>query len=132
MIIDLPVAETIVIGNLGPIRFKRGYYAYVGSALGGFNSRLNRHRRKDKTPKWHVDYLLQQGHLENIIACDTSVRVECAIARALSGQFESIPHFGSSDCKCASHLFYSAGEHRMREAILIAIESLSLTGRIVE
>ncbi len=131
LLIKLPEAQTITVGSLGTMQFASGYYAYVGSALGGFKSRLNRHLRKDKTPKWHVDYLLQKASLESIIICETEERVECAIAQALRGDFESIPRFGSSDCKCPSHLFFAAGEKRLRDGIMIAIRSYSLEGREV-
>lgn len=101
----------IEIGSLGDILFEGGWHIYVGSALGnaGF-ARVERHRRladlKDKKPKWHVDYLLINSdfNLEYIVFGETSKRLECSLASALGG--ESIPGFGSSDCRCDSHLFY--------------------------
>ena len=101
----LPEEQTITIGRLKAIRFPGGYYAYVGSAMGGFRSRLKHHLRDNKTPHWHIDYLLKKASLISLILCETTDRSECAIAQALSRQFGSIPGFGSSDCKCPSHLF---------------------------
>ncbi len=132
LLIDLAEEQTITVGSLGAVHFQRGYYAYVGSALGGFKSRLNRHMRKDKTPKWHIDYLLQKVTLKSIIICETEERVECAIAVALRRQFESIPRFGSSDCKCPSHLFFTTGEKQLRDGIMMAIRSLTLEGREIK
>ena len=101
----LPEEQTITIGRLKAIRFPGGYYAYVGSAMGGFRSRLKHHLRDNKKPHWHIDYLLKKASLISLILCETTDRSECAIAQALSRQFGSIPGFGSSDCKCPSHLF---------------------------
>ena len=101
----LPEEQTITIGSLKAIRFPGGYYAYVGSAMGGFRSRLKHHLRDNKKPHWHIDYLLKKASLISLILCETTDRSECAIAQALSRQFGSIPGFGSSDCKCPSHLF---------------------------
>ena len=146
LLIELPEDHDIAVGSLGVVRFPRGDYAYVGSALGGFKSRLNRHLRKEKIPKWHIDYLLRQdevpkSHIDNrlqraalksIIICETEERVECVIAQALRRRFESIPSFGSSDCKCPSHLFFTTGEKRLRNGIMMAIRSLTLEGREIK
>jgi len=130
LLIRLSEAQAIAVGSLGVVRFQRGYYAYVGSALGGFKSRLNRHLRKDKIPKWHIDYLLQKATIQSIIICETEERVECAIAEALSLRFESIHGFGSSDCKCPSHLFFAAEE--MEQEIMTALNSLGLKPKLLE
>ena len=108
ILIELPEEQTISIGSLKAIYFPRGYYAYVGSAMGGFKSRLNRHLKSNKKPHWHIDYLLNKASINRIILCETEDRTECTIAQALSHQFDSIPGFGSSDCKCRSHLFFIA------------------------
>ena len=49
----------IVVGRLGVIQAERGYYVYVGSALGsgGLAARVGRHCRREKRLRWHVDYL---------------------------------------------------------------------------
>jgi sugar fermentation stimulation protein A len=126
LLIRLPEAQTIAIGSLPEIHFSRGYYAYVGSALGGVKARLNRHLNKDKKPHWHIDYLLQKAAITDIISGETKERVECTIAQALSSKFDSIPGFGASDCHCASHLFYATRERAMKSAIVAAMESLNV------
>ena len=110
LLIKLPEEKTINIGSRQRVRFHCGYYAYVGSAMGGFKARLNRHLKRDKKPHWHIDYLLPEASITGIILCQTGERIECTIAQALSRRFESIPGFGSSDCHCGSHLFFAGSE----------------------
>jgi len=102
---------TISVGALGEIVFRKGWHIYIGSALGcGGLKRLERHialaEAKDKRPKWHVDYLLASDlfPLRYAVSATTSLRLECLVASALSG--ESVPGFGCSDCACTSHLFF--------------------------
>ena len=130
LLIKLPKEKTINIGSLRAIRFPRGYYAYVGSAMGGYKSRLNRHLKGNKEPHWHIDYLLQEASVTGIILCETEQRIECPIAQALKCQFDSIPGFGSSDCKCHSHLFSSASE--MKRKIIKIANSLGIKPRLIQ
>jgi Uri superfamily endonuclease len=105
---SLTEERTVTVGGLGLIYFSRGHYAYVGSALGGFRSRLNRHLHSGKKPHWHIDYLLEKAVLDAIITGETREKTECVIARELDQQFNSVPGFGASDCRCRSHLFFGA------------------------
>ncbi len=124
LLIRLGEEQTITTGRLKAVYFPRGYYAYVGSALGGFKSRLNRHLKSDKKPHWHIDYLLEKASISEIVLCETKDRTECAIAQALSCQVDAIPGFGSSDCKCRSHLFFATD--KMKPTIMAALGSLSI------
>lgn len=124
LLIQLAEERTITAGRLKAVRFSRGYYAYVGSALGGFKSRLDRHLRRNKKHRWHIDYLLQMASINGIILCESQDRIECTIARALGGRFDSIPGFGASDCRCKSHLFFNAGE--MKATIMAILSSLDM------
>ena len=128
LLIQLPEEQTITIGSLKAIYFPRGYYAYVGSAMGGFKSRLNRHLKSNKKPHWHIDYLLEKASISEIILSETKDRVECAVAQALSHQFDSIPGFGSSDCKCRSHLFFATD--KMKPTIMATLDSQSMQPRL--
>ncbi len=104
--------ETFVeVGKLGRIKVSdKVFYLYVGSAYGkgGLLSRLLRHLQySNKTIFWHIDYLLN-----NITKCKIvkiivipDKKVEHFIAKNLSSKLNYIPKFGSSDCKCPSHLF---------------------------
>ena len=124
LLIKLPGQETISVGSLKTIHFPRGYYAYVGSAMGGFRARLNRHLKGNKKPHWHIDYLLQKASITSIILCETEHSVECTIAQALERQFNSVPGFGSSDCKCHSHLFFDT--EQMKQEIMTTLNSLGM------
>jgi Uri superfamily endonuclease len=128
LLTHLPEEQTIAVGSLSPFRFLRGYYAYVGSALGGFRSRLDRHLRTEKKLHWHIDYLLRYASLDAIITCETEEMTECAIARALAQQFESVPRFGASDCRCRSHLFFSTND--MTPSVISALEATGLEPRL--
>ncbi len=130
LLIELPEEETITIGSLKDVRFHRGHYAYVGSAMGGFKSRLNRHLRVNKKNRWHIDYLLQKASINNITICQTKDTVECTIAQALSSQFDAIPGFGSSDCKCRSHLFFATEGEQMKSKIISNINLLGIKPRL--
>ena len=127
LLIELPEEQIIAIGSLKAVHFHRGYYAYVGSAMGGFKSRLNRHLKGNKRPRWHIDYLLQKASINNIIIYGTNDRVECTIAQALSSRFDSISGFGSSDCKCHSHLFFATTE--MKREVMTILKSLGMRPR---
>ncbi len=130
LLIELTEEQTITIGSLKAIYFPRGYYAYVGSAMGWFKSRLNRHLRSNKKPHWHIDYLLEKASISEIIFCETNDSVECTIAQALNSQFDSIPGFGSSDCKCRSHLFFATD--KMKPTIMATLSSLSMQPRLAQ
>jgi len=129
LLIELPEEKTITVGSLKDIYFPGGYYAYVGSAMSGFKSRLSRHHKQSKRPHWHIDYLLQKASITGIIICQTKDRVECVIAQALSHQFDVIPGFGSSDCHCYSHLFFTTNE--MKSEIMATLNLLGLEPRLV-
>lgn len=107
-------AAVLEVGSLGPIAFRAGYHIYIGSALGpGGLSRVGRHVRlkrcRDRRPHWHVDRLLldPRFRLSAVVTAGTSTRLECALARALGG--DAVPGFGSSDCRCGSHLVFRPG-----------------------
>ena len=95
------------IGKLGIYDFPVGYYVYAGSALNGLSSRLKRHLRIKKRLHWHIDYLLQKADIEEIWYTMGNERLECAWNRIIAGLPNARPivrGFGSSDCRCHSHL----------------------------
>ena len=130
LLIQLPEEQTITIGSLKAIYFLGGYYAYVGSAMGGFKSRLGRHLKRNKKPQWHIDYLLEKVSVTSVILCESKQRVECTIGQALGCQFNSIPGFGASDCQCRSHLFFAADERQMRATIMATLNGLGMQPRL--
>lgn len=106
LLIKLEQNISIDIGKLGKLDFFKGFYVYVGSALNGLESRINRHLRKNKNIYWHIDYLLNYVKIFDIYYFETSVKDECIIANNFEKKLHNVNDFGSSDCKCKSHLFY--------------------------
>ncbi len=71
--------SSILVGALGEVEFKRGFYVYIGSAFGPGG----------------VDARVRREH-------------EWALALSALPQFQiPVPGFGSSDCNCVSHLFHA-------------------------
>ncbi len=131
LLIKLPEEQTITIGSRQGIYFSRGYYAYVGSAMSGFKSRLSHLFHGSKKRHWHIDYLLDKASIVGVILGEAEDRIECTIAQALSHQFDSIPGFGCSDCRCHSHLFFATDENQLKSRIMAALNSLGMKPRVV-
>lgn len=95
------------MGALGKIEFRKGTYAYVGSAQSGIEKRVARHLRQERRKFWHIDYLLSQEtvKIEKVLYKRAPRQEECRIAEALSELGNPLRGFGSSDCSCRSHLF---------------------------
>jgi len=107
LLLELKIDKKISVGKLGEILFKKGFYVYVGSAKRNLYNRLDRHERREKRFHWHIDYLRKYADHFKIIPILTPEKIECELAQNLKTLAQSlIPHFGSSDCNCKSHLFY--------------------------
>jgi len=107
LIIKIDTARKVNIGALGEVFFRAGYYIYVGSAMRNLSKRLNRHLRKTKGVHWHIDYLTNVADKVRTVPIMSSDRLECEIADQLQKLApRTVKNFGSSDCKCKSHLFY--------------------------
>ncbi len=112
LILRMTESKDIRIGKLGRLHFKRGYYAYVGSAHGsGGIKRVTRHfnvaQRKNATRKWHIDYLLPRSEVLCAVFSPTEETLECVVAKILSEFSRAVPGFGCSDCSCETHLFFT-------------------------
>ncbi|MFX0023479.1 MAG: DUF123 domain-containing protein [Candidatus Hermodarchaeota archaeon] len=106
----------ILVGALGKISFNKGFYFYVGSAMGEYGSstllnRVKRHflSKNEKKIHWHIDYLLTDP--QSFIIKTYLIPSKCSLECIIAGEFSeicdnSIKNFGSSDCECTSHLFY--------------------------
>ena len=101
------------LGCLGYVDVERGHYVYTGSALGkgptSLEGRINRHRNRSKTIRWHIDYLTKRReiHFEGSVYVHSRVRLECAINKAVLEHLHGVPivrHAGASDCRCPAHL----------------------------
>lgn len=131
LILQLPKQQIINIGSLANVCFPGGYYAYVGSARGGIRPRLSHHLDRNKKLHWHIDYLLQKATITDIIVSEAEGRVECIIVQALSAQFDSIPGFGCSDCRCLSHLFFAPEKRQMKSTIMSTLKSLAMSPKLM-
>ncbi|MFC1682746.1 DUF123 domain-containing protein [Candidatus Zixiibacteriota bacterium] len=129
LIIELDDPLTIQVGRLGSLFFDSGYYAYVGSALGGLRARLGRHQRSEKRLFWHIDYLLQVATPRPIIWAETTGRIACNSGRFLSERLVCITGFGSSDCSCKSHLFCALLETDLIRSARRSIQTRGLIPR---
>ena len=130
LLIELSEEQIITAGSLPARYFPCGCYAYVGSAMGGLEARISRHLKSNKKRYWHIDYLLEKASITGVVLCETDDRAECAIAQALSGQFDSVPGFGCSDCRCRSHLFFTSEENEMKPTIMATLESQGMMPRL--
>ena len=138
LVFIIPQAIQIEIGSLGAIRFEKGTYAYVGSALGigiaSLEGRIKRHISKKKRAFWHIDYLLmhEKVRIVEVIYARTNRNMECEIIRILqSSRKVTIPigRFGASDCRrrCGSHLCYIKAD--TEEALRILIRCYHKVGQ---
>ena len=101
----------IKIGKLGKLLFNKGHYYYCGSAQNNLDKRIERHKRKKKLIHWHIDYLTINKNFKVISAkkYETNQKEkECQLAKELLKKYLPINNFGSSDCKCISHLFFKS------------------------
>jgi len=129
LLVYLKTQRQMAVGGLGVKNFQKGYYAYTGSAFGkgslGLGGRILRHIKKQKTRRWHIDYLLSDEDtcLKAVVAGAMGQKMECAINQCLRDSFHAqIPFsgFGSSDCKerCGSHLLYFGQTRNIVEKIV--------------
>jgi sugar fermentation stimulation protein A len=106
VLLHLIRTRVIPIGRLGRIRFPKGFYLYVGSAMTNLSQRVERHRRLHKRVHWHIDRFRPHARFVETLPIRSSDRLECELAHAIEGIASwSIPGFGCSDCRCKSHLF---------------------------
>jgi sugar fermentation stimulation protein A len=108
LIVGISRKTRLQAGGLAARNFSKGYYVYIGSAMSDLSARLSRHQRKTKKLHWHIDFLTAKADCIVPLPIRSSERLECGIAEALSTILEPGPGgFGSSDCRCATHLFFS-------------------------
>jgi Uri superfamily endonuclease len=101
----------IKIGRLGILKLQTGYYIYLGSAFGpgGLLARTRRHREKTGPKHWHIDYLKPWIDLRETWYTHDPTRREHQWATALLAETKAsvpLPGFGSSDCRCETHLVH--------------------------
>jgi sugar fermentation stimulation protein A len=112
IIIKVKKDTEIPIGALGIITFIKGYYIYTGSAMKNLYQRVERHKRKRKKLRWHIDHLLNNESVEilDILVYPSKAKEECERNQKLLNTENSkiiAKGFGSSDCRiCPTHLVY--------------------------
>ena len=108
LIINLSKKKEIKIGRLGTFVFPKGFYVYTGSAQSGLDKRINRHLSSNKKFHWHIDYLLSHAKVIKVVRY-VGRKDECKLNNVTgqsAGAVQVVKKFGSSDCNCATHLYY--------------------------
>lgn len=119
LLIFLCNAKSISVGKLGTFSFLSGYYIYTGSAKGGLSARIARHIGKRKKMHWHIDYLLKHGKILSVKRFENGTLSECQLnqrTKNLTGSKIVAKGFGSSDCKCKTHLIFFQSNNKQIKA----------------
>lgn len=119
LIIQLDRDMSVAVGALGELAFKKGLYAYIGSAQSNLIHRLKRHFRREKRLFWHIDYLLNQrgAKVVKVFYKEADKSGECLLAQVISKKGTPVAGFGCSDCHCKSHLFNITEYHFLQETM---------------
>jgi len=119
LVFSIPKNMTVQVGSLGILHFKKGMYTYVGSAQNSLEQRILRHLRKEKKRFWHIDYLLCEKTIKisKVLLKTGRKNLECLMGKKICERGKAIPNFGSSDCKCTSHLFKIVDTHFIRDIL---------------
>ena len=107
LVVSVSKDINVNVRALGSVNFEKGLYAYVGSAQNNLEKRIERHLRKTKQKFWHIDYLLDDANVEvlKVFYENAGKSEECKVANKIGERCVPTKGFGSSDCKCKSHLF---------------------------
>jgi Uri superfamily endonuclease len=107
LIMCLERDETILVGRREH-HFGGGYYVYVGSAMNNLEKRIARHKSASKRKHWHIDYFLEHAKIIGVKTIVSPERLECTVSKRVKQLADSEPMkgFGSSDCRCGTHLYY--------------------------
>jgi Uri superfamily endonuclease len=111
LIVSCESTARIQVGRLGTMQLQRGYYVYLGSALGpgGLRARIAHHQKLSTRPHWHIDYLRAHTQIYCIWFRYDTRRCEHEWAQArqmVKSSMVPFPGFGASDCDCRSHLYF--------------------------
>ncbi len=111
LLLALPHASTLDIGQLGRFSFPAGWYVYLGSARGpgGLRGRLSHHARPAAHPHWHIDYFRREAQLIGVLWQTGTAHLECRWARVIASALDCeypAPRLGASDCACVTHLLF--------------------------
>ncbi len=133
LVIRLDETSEIKIGKkLGKIKFKKGYYVYVGSAMNSLISRIKRHLSDDKKLHWHIDYFLKYSQITEVIYNRSNRKIECDLSKYIASKTSGIRDFGCSDCDCESHLYYFKTKKEAIECVKDAYDSIAMDFEILK
>ncbi len=119
VVLRLSRDRVLDVGDLGKVRFRKGYYLYAGSATADLTKRIEGHRRITKKAQGHMAHLRQHADWQAAFPIRTSDDLGCDLASALGSITDwSIPGSGSSDCSCSSHLFGAVEDPRSNAAFI--------------
>lgn len=126
LLIHLPKEKRIRVGKKGKFLFPPGYYVYVGSGMGNLEARIRRYFNLKKL-KWHIDFLVRKGKIIKVFYGLTSRRLECSLSKLIEKHsLQLIKKFGSSDCKCFSHLHFFPSKRRAENMIFKSFRRLKI------
>lgn len=109
LVLHLAEETVLDVGALGRMIFPAGHYLYCGSAQSGLGPRLARHMRPGKAMRWHIDRLTVVAEPVGALMYPGGKEGECCSSRALErcpGARPVLKGFGSSDCRCRTHLYH--------------------------
>ena len=97
------------VGGLGRVRVPAGWLVYTGSARRGMEARIERHLRRRKPRRWHLDYLTCDPRVL-VVAVSRHDEPECERNQRNGGEVV-VRGLGASDCRsgCGSHLRWLGG-----------------------
>lgn len=127
----LPEEVKLEVGKLGTFELTPGYYYYIGSAQKNLKARVSRHLSKEKTIRWHIDYLLEHAKILQAYVWPAEKDLECTLGNYLErfpAALIPMKGFGASDCKCISHLYYFSYRPNLANLIHSVKEEKSLQG----
>lgn len=127
LIINIDEEKTIRIGKkLGKVTFNKGCYVYVGSAMNSLKARINRHLSNEKRLHWHIDYLLENAEITDVMFNESSRKIECDLSQYLAAKTTGVEDFGCSDCNCESHLYHFKNRKEAIECVKSAYDSIAM------
>ncbi len=106
--LELKKGQEITVGKKGREFFPPGFYFYVGRARKGIRARVARHFSPRKKKRWHIDYLSSVAFPVAVQVFPENSGSECRLAEMLAARGGTVifSGFGSSDCRCPTHLYF--------------------------
>ncbi|VAX24583.1 hypothetical protein MNBD_NITROSPINAE02-1997 [hydrothermal vent metagenome] len=109
IVLSLSRPKRVKVGKRGVSDFEKGTYIYIGSGRRNLSKRIARHKRSEKTFRWHIDYFRNHCrwvgalvYTDIVDECELAMRIEKAISGARHHK-----RFGASDCRCKGHLVFT-------------------------